>query len=80
LTTGFTTVSIGGSYSAPLTNSSGIWTGSDSITGLGFTFTEASGTLSVSAIPEPATYAAAFGALALAGAVWNRRRRSSAQA
>jgi len=31
-------------------------------------------TLTTSAIPEPATYAAAFGALALAGAVWNRRR------
>lgn len=33
--------------------------------------------LTASAIPEPSTYAAIFGALALAGAVW-RRRRSTA--
>jgi hypothetical protein len=28
----------------------------------------------VSAVPEPATYAAIFGVLALAGAAWQRRR------
>ncbi len=30
--------------------------------------------LSASAVPEPSTYAALFGGLALAGAVWHRRR------
>ncbi len=30
---------------------------------------------SVSAIPEPSTYAAIFGALALVGTVWHRRRQ-----
>jgi autotransporter-associated beta strand protein len=35
------------------------------------------GSFIVSAIPEPATYAALFGALALVGAAWNRRRRQA---
>ena len=34
------------------------------------------GSFTVSAVPEPATYAACFGVLALAGAVWQRRRSS----
>jgi fibronectin-binding autotransporter adhesin len=71
-------VSVTGSYVASLTNNAGIWTGTDT-NGSGLTFTfETSGVnagiLSVSAIPEPATYAALFGALALAGATWQRRR------
>jgi fibronectin-binding autotransporter adhesin len=34
--------------------------------------------VSTSAIPEPSTYAAIFGGIALTGAVWRRRRRVSA--
>lgn len=34
--------------------------------------------VSVSAIPEPSTYAAIFGSLALAGTVWHRRRQRKA--
>ena len=39
-----------------------------------FTFNANSLDFSVSAIPEPSTYATIFGAAALAGAVWHRRR------
>jgi hypothetical protein len=34
--------------------------------------------ISVSAIPEPSTYAAIFGSLALAGTIWHRRRQRKA--
>ncbi|MFA6288897.1 MAG: autotransporter-associated beta strand repeat-containing protein [Opitutaceae bacterium] len=43
----------------------------------GITYTwNGDGTLLVAAIPEPSAYAAVFGALALAGAVWRSRRRA----
>ena len=48
--------------------------------GTGGTFSVNSFTFngSLSAIPEPSTYAAIFGALALAGTVWHRRRQRKA--
>lgn len=72
-------VSITGGYIASLTNNgSGIWTGTDTNgSGLSFTFSASgvnAGLLTVSAVPEPATYAAIFGVLALAGAALRRRR------
>ena len=72
-------VSVTGGYLASLTNDgSGIWTGTDTNgSGLSFTFATSginAGVLMVSAIPEPATYAAIFGVLALAGAALRRRR------
>ncbi|CAM3021194.1 beta strand repeat-containing protein [Rariglobus hedericola] len=74
----FSSVSLTGSYLASLTdNGSGIWTGSAN--GLDFTFATSginAGILSVSAVPEPSTYAAIFGVLAL-GAAATRRRRSN---
>lgn len=69
-------VSLTGTYIASLTNNgSGIWTGTTG--GLDFTFATSgvnAGILSVSAIPEPSTYATIFGALALAGTAIHRRR------
>jgi fibronectin-binding autotransporter adhesin len=72
-------VSVTGGYLASLTNNgSGIWTGTDTNgSGLSFTFATSginAGIFTVSAVPEPATYAAIFGVLALAGAVWRCRR------
>jgi hypothetical protein len=74
-TAGFTSVAMTGAYAPTFTNGLGVWTGTDA--GLLFTFTEGTGVLGVSAIPEPATYAAIFGGLALAGAVLRSRRRRS---
>ncbi|MFA6286727.1 MAG: autotransporter-associated beta strand repeat-containing protein [Opitutaceae bacterium] len=70
----FSSVSIAGTYIiASLTNNSGVWTGSAG--GFDFTFTQATGDLVIAAaIPEPSTYAAILGALALAGVVYRRRR------
>ena len=72
----FSSVSIAGSYIAGLTNTAGVWTGSAG--GYDFTFTQSTGDLVVlaTAIPEPSTYAAIFGALALAGVVCRRRTRA----
>ena len=72
----FTSIVLGGSYTASLTNNSGVWTGSSN--GVDFTFTESTGTLSVlaSAVPEPSTYAMLAG-LAMLGAAGLRRRRSA---
>ncbi|MFA6288911.1 MAG: autotransporter-associated beta strand repeat-containing protein [Opitutaceae bacterium] len=72
-TPGFTGVAMTGAYAPTFEENLGVWTGIDA--GLLFTFTEANGTLGISAVPEPATYAAIFGALALAGVVWRRRSR-----
>jgi len=70
----FSSVSIAGSYIASLTNTAGVWTGSNG--GYDFTFTQSTGDLlvAVSSVPEPSAYAAIFGALALAGVVCRRRR------
>jgi autotransporter-associated beta strand protein len=69
----FSSVSIAGSYVTGLTNTAGVWSGT--VGSLNFAFTQATGELLVtSAIPEPSTYAAIFGSLALVGVVWKRRQ------
>jgi len=69
----FSGVSVTGSYIATLTDGgSGIWTGSDG--GFNYTFNNNSGAFSVSAIPEPSTYAVLFGVMALGLAGWRRSR------
>ncbi|HSH96368.1 MAG TPA: autotransporter-associated beta strand repeat-containing protein, partial [Roseimicrobium sp.] len=66
-----TGTSISGSF---LDAGSGNWTLTSG--GYDITFSQSSGMLTavVSSVPEPATYAALFGTLVLAGAVWQRRR------
>ncbi len=68
--------SIAGLFIDGVQQSDGTW----GAVGSGATFTSAlitgTGMLNVSAIPEPDTYAALFGGLALAGAVIHRRRRT----
>jgi len=74
----FGSVSVTGSYIAALTNDGfGVWSGSGS--GLNFTFNNSTGAFTVSAIPEPSTYAMIFGMLAFVG-VCLRRRRAAAKA
>ena len=51
---------------------------SESAAGTGGLQGNLSFTGSLSAIPEPSTYAAIFGGLALAGAIWHRRRQRKA--
>jgi autotransporter-associated beta strand protein len=71
----FSSISLSGSgYSGTLSDSSGIWTGTDN--GLEFTFTDSTGALttSLSAVPEPSTYPLIFGGLALGAAFYRRRR------
>ena len=72
----FTSIVLGGSYTASLTNNTGVWTGTTG--GYDFTFTESTGTLGVlaSAVPEPSTYAALAGAAILGFAALRRRRRA----
>lgn len=72
-TSGFTSVVMTGTYTPTFSNAGGVWTGSNA--GLAFTFTESNGTLSVSAVPEPSTYALMAGAFALAGATLRNRKR-----
>jgi len=50
------------------------WTGNAA--GYAFTFNETNGILSVNAVPEPSTYAALAGAVALVGAAVYRRRKA----
>jgi len=59
-----------------LANSSGVWTGSAS--SFDYTFTQSTGDLVIvaTAIPEPATYAALAGGLALLGTWLTRRRKT----
>jgi hypothetical protein len=72
----FGAVTFGGTYSIaePLTNTLGIWSGDDLVNNLHYVFTQSSGDLVVTAIPEPATYAALAG-LGMIGFVLYRRRR-----
>lgn len=73
---GFTTISVSGSYVGALTEStSGIWTGI--LGSQNFTFTEATGVLAASAIPEPGVYALILGALSIGVVAIARRRRSA---
>jgi hypothetical protein len=73
----FSSVTIAGSYTASLSNSAGVWTGTtlDGLTS--FSFSQATGDLTVtaSAVPEPSTYAALAGLVSL-GVVALRRRRA----
>jgi len=71
---GFSSVSIAGTYAASLTNNSGVWTGSSN--GFDFSFSEATGDLTIAAaIPEPATCAFLAGLVTL-GFIAARRRRA----
>ena len=51
------------------------WTG-ENIGGYNFSFSEVSGILSVSAVPEPSAWATLAGAAVLAGAALRRRRKA----
>ena len=53
-------------------NSSGTWTFSDGTQTL--SFVQSTGDLTISAVPEPSTYAAILGAVALVGVGLKRRR------
>lgn len=70
----FSDVSIGGSYVGNFTNNSGVWSASTG--GFDWTFTESTGDLVVSAIPEPSTFAALAGLVGL-GLAASRRRRAT---
>jgi autotransporter-associated beta strand protein len=77
----FSSVSVGGLYSASLTNSSGIWSGDDTVNLLTFTFTQSNGVLSVTTytpIPEPSAYAALAGVGMIGFALYRRRRQQKA--
>ncbi len=73
----FSSIAATGSYTGALTNSGGTWSyydGSQYVI-----FTQSTGDLTFSAIPEPSTYAALVGLGALGFVMW-RRRRSAAVA
>jgi PEP-CTERM motif len=70
----FSSISITGLHTLSLTNNSGVWTGDDLTNNLTFTFTDSTGNLFISAIPEPSSVAALAG-LAAVGMVALRRRR-----
>jgi len=63
---------LGGSYTSTLSNSGGVWTGTDA--GLNFSFTESTGQFAVSAVPEPVTFGLAGLATVALAAGWMRRR------
>ena len=70
----FSSVSIAGSYTASLVNNgSGVWSGASGDTN--FVFDQASGDLTVSAIPEPSTISLLIGSLGLGVALTLHRRR-----
>ena len=75
--TGPASVTLSGLYSASLSGVSGVWTGTAG--GFDFSFSEATGDLTVaaSAIPEPSTFAALAGLAALGLAAWSRRHARS---
>jgi hypothetical protein len=68
----FASVSLGGLYSGNLTNSSGVWSGTNG--GFTFTFTQSTGDLGITAVPEPATWALL--AFSLTTVMVFRRRRA----
>lgn len=68
----FAAVTIGGAYSAGLTRTGNVWSGSDSF-GNSFSFSQATGDLSVVAVPEPSTWIA-IAACGLLGIFFVRRR------
>ena len=70
----FASVVLGGSYSTALSNSGGVWTGTES--DLNFSFTEATGQFSVTAVPEPGSFGLAGVLSAAIAAAWRGRRAS----
>jgi hypothetical protein len=69
-------VAITGSYSTPLTNAGGgVWTGSQG--DATFTFTESTGDLAVTIVPEPTSCLALAASVGL-GVVMLRRRTTKA--
>jgi fibronectin-binding autotransporter adhesin len=68
----FSNVVLGGSYTSTLSNSGGVWTGTDA--GLNFAFTESTGQFAVSVVPEPVTFGLAGLATVALAAGWMRRR------
>jgi autotransporter-associated beta strand protein len=72
----FSSVAITGSYSTPLTNAGGgVWTGSQG--DATFTFTESTGDLAVTIVPEPTSCLALAASVGL-GVVMLRRRTTAA--
>ena len=69
----FSSVNLTGSISSSLARSGSLWTGTSG--SFGFSFDESNGVLTVTAVPEPSTCAALFGALALGASAVRRRRR-----
>jgi hypothetical protein len=80
-TSNFSSVTIGGTYAAVgnLVNLSGVWSGDDIANNLRFTFTQSTGDLVVTAIPEPSTYAALAGLGMVGFALYRRRRQHAAK-
>lgn len=72
----FSSIAATGSYVGSFVNDSGVWSLTSGAQVL--SFSQSTGNLSVSAIPEPSTYAAIFGALALVGVIAHRRRQKRA--
>jgi hypothetical protein len=70
----FTGITIGGTYAVALSESLGYWTGDDIANNLRFVFTQSSGDLEITAIPEPSAYAA-FAGIGMVGFALYRRRR-----
>ncbi len=66
----FASVDVSGTYTATLVNTSGVWAGDDTTNTLRFTFTQSTGDLVVTAVPEPAS----LGVLGLVGLMGLRRR------
>ena len=74
-TDSFASITLAGSgFSGPMTNSSDIWTATSA--GYNFSFTEATGILTTSLVPEPSTWAL----IGLGGAfvLWRLRRKGNA--
>jgi autotransporter-associated beta strand protein len=77
---GLDSVSISGTVYNPgaLTNALGTWTVNDIANNLTFTFTEADGLLTITAIPEPSAYAALAGIGMIGFALYRRRHQRKA--
>ena len=70
-TSTFSSITLAGAYTGSLAESAGVWTGS--FGGQDFTFTNATGDLSV--VPEPSVLALAGIAVAAVGGLWRRQMK-----
>jgi len=70
----FGSIALGGNFSGSLTETSGVWNGSSN--GYNFSLDQSTGTLSVTAVPEPSVIALVT--IGLGGGLMLRRRRSKA--